>query len=224
MITRLLLALALTLSQIGCTGEVEEEVGLHKPIDLTPQLRGGLERLKREFLQLEDIKMGDGPLAAWGRKITADIEVRYADGTLVYRGPAIVYFGMRGSVFIHDDIHERGMLSLQQDGIILGLNGMAVRGKRRMIVAPNLVCYEGAVGESTSKGADPRVTCALVATEGRLEKNQSNIVRKETLIVEATLTASCIPGYSVGISKREVRCRDSDVPRHDPSAPIWRVY
>lgn len=218
MITRLLLALALTLSQIGCAGEVEEEVGLHKPIDLTPQLRGGLERLKREFLQLEDIKIGDGPLAAWGRKITADIEVRYADGTLVYRGPAIVYFGMRGSVFIHDDMHERGMLSLQQDGIILGLNGMAVGGKRRMIVAPNLVCYEGAVGESTSMGANPNVTCSVLTGGIKIK------VRKETLIVETTLTASCIPGYSVGISKQEVRCRDSDVPRHDPSAPIWRVY
>lgn len=33
------------------------------------------ERDKRDFLQIEDIKLGDGPLAAWGRKIRADIEV-----------------------------------------------------------------------------------------------------------------------------------------------------
>ncbi len=86
--------------------------------------------------------------AALARKVTADIEVRYAsgDGKPIYRGPAISYFGMQGSVFIHNGAAEHGMLSLQQNGIILGLNGMAVGGKRRITVSPNLVCYEGAVG------------------------------------------------------------------------------
>ncbi len=218
MLTRLLFVLVLTIPQFGCVGEVEEEVGWHKPVELTSELRQGIERAKREFLQLEDLKSGDGPLAAWGRKISADIEVRYTDGTLIYKGPAIAYVGMVGSVLLHSDVHARGMLSLQQDGIILGLNGMAVGGKRRMIIAPNLVCYQGAVGESTSKGADPRVTCSLLA--GSIKTK----VRKETLVVEATLTASCIPGYSVGISKQEVRCRDSEVPRREPGDPIWRAY
>lgn len=140
MLTRLLFAFLLTLPQVSCAGLVEEEVGGYQPVEFTPQLRQGIERAKREFLQLEDLTIGDGPLAAWGRKITADIEVRYTDSTLVYRGPAMAYVGLEGTVFIHNSVHERGMLSLQQDGIILGLNGMAVGGKRRMVIAPNLVC------------------------------------------------------------------------------------
>lgn len=217
MITRLLLALVLALTQIGCTGDVDEEVGFHKPVELTSQLRQGLERSKREFLQLEDLKVGDGPLAAWGRKISADIEARYTDGTLLYRGPTIAYVGLEGSILIHNSLAGNGTLSLQQTGIILGLNGMAVGGTRRITIHPKLVCERR--GEEV---ADPKASCELVRTywkDGGIIK-----VRKETLIVEATLTASCIPGYSVGISKREVRCRDSDVPRRDPSAPIWRAY
>ena len=89
--------------------------------------------MKREFLQLEDLNIGDGPIASLGRKIEADIEVRYAvgDGTSIYRGPAISYFGMRGYAFIHDSVREDGMLNTQQRGIFLGLNGMAVGGKRK---------------------------------------------------------------------------------------------
>lgn len=102
---------------------------------------------------------------------------------------------------------------------------MAVGGKRRMTVAPNLVCYGAMIGQYTAKGADPRQTCTLVATEGRLEEGQSNKVRKETLIVEATLTASCIPGIA-GIPRVFTweTCRDSDTPRREPSDPIWRAY
>jgi hypothetical protein len=98
------------MAQFGCY--VSEEPGAYKPVELSSESRQGFERSKRDLLQLEELKVGDGAIAAWGRKISADIEVRYAAGTLVYRGPAIVYFGMRGSVLIHDDVHERGMLSL----------------------------------------------------------------------------------------------------------------
>lgn len=218
----LLLIFVLSLPQISYAGLVEE----YKAVDLTPTLQQGIEWAKRKFLQLEDLKIGDGPIAAWGRKVSADIEVRYTDGTLVYRGPAFAYVGLEGSVFIHNDVHERGILSLQQDGIILGLNGMAVGGKRRMVIAPNLVCYQaGAVGESTANGANPRQTCNLVAGEGFLNKYEPNKVRKETLIVEATLTASCIPGIA-GIPRVFTweTCRDSDTPHREPSDPIWRAY
>jgi len=114
---------------------------------------------------------------------------------------------------------------LQQEGIFLGLNGMAVGGKRRMVIAPNLVCYQGAVGESTAKGADPMVTCNLVVGEGFLSKYRPNEVRKETLIVEATLTASCIPSIA-GIPRVFTweTCRDSDMPSREPGDPIWRAY
>ena len=84
------------------------------------------ERDKRELLKIEEIKLGSGPLAAWGRKISADIEVRYTDGTVVYRGPMFIYSGFRGSVFIHNAIKEAGTLSFGQTGILSGINGMAV--------------------------------------------------------------------------------------------------
>lgn len=118
-------------------------------------------------------------------------------------------------------MHERGTLSPQQEGIILGLNGMAVGGTRRFTIAPNLVCYHaGTVGQSTAKGADPKVNCDLVVGENTILE-----VRKETLIIEATLTASCIPSLT-GIPRvfSWETCRDSDTPRREPSNPIWRAY
>lgn len=219
MLKRILILLILALAQYGCY--VSEENGGYKPADLTPDARQGLEWAKRELLTLEDLKVGDGPIAAWGRKTSADIEVRYTDGILLYRGPATAYFGMEGSVFIHNSVHERGMLSLQQDGIILGLNGMAVRGKRRITVSPNLVCYGGMIGQSVSQGANPNVTCNLVVGDRDIIK-----VRKEKLIVEATLTASCIPVFLdiVYVYRGEFRCRNADGPQRDPAVPVWHIY
>jgi hypothetical protein len=53
-------------------------------------------------------------------------------------------------------------------------------------------------------------------------------VRQEKLIVEATLTASCIPvllralHVNVGyVLEREIWCRDADLPKRDPNAPLW---
>ena len=227
MVTRLLLVLILVAALPGTGGAVEEEVGVYyNPVEPISEMPQGMARWKREFLQLEDLKIGNGPLAAMGRKVSADIEVRYADGTLIYRGPAISYAGLKDAVFIHNSVFDRGMLSLQQEGIWLGLNGMAVGGKRRMVIAPNLVCYAaGAVGESTAKGANPRQTCNLVAGEGFLNKYEPNIVRKETLIVEATLTASCIPSIaSIPRVFTWETCRNPDMPRREPNDPIWRAY
>lgn len=101
---------------------------------------------------------------------------------------------------------------------------MAVGGKRRIIIAPNLVCYEGAVGESTSNGADPNVSCTVVRYNRKIERPID--VRKEKLIVEATLTASCIPVFMEipFIYKGQFRCRDADGPQRDPADPIWHIY
>ncbi len=225
MLKRILILLVLALAQFGCS--TSEETGSYEPVELSSEWQQSLERSKREFIQIEDIKIGDGPVAALARKVTADIEVRYAsgDGKPIYRGPAISYFGMQGSVFIHNGAAEHGMLSLQQNGIILGLNGMAVGGKRRITVSPNLVCYEGAVGESTSKGADPKVSCTLVRYNTKIKRPID--VRKEKLIVEATLTASCIHVFLDILyiyQGKEFRCRNADGPQRDPSAPVWRIY
>lgn len=166
------------------------------------------------------------PRRCFGTEGLWEIEVRYAegDGKPIYRGPAISYFGMQGSVFIHNGVAEHGMLSLQQNGIILGLNGMAVGGKRRITVSPNLVCYEDAVGESTSQGADLKVSCTLVRYNRKIERPID--VRKEKLIVEATLTDSCIPVFLAitNLYSREFRCRNADGLQRDPAAPVWHVY
>ena len=178
---------------------------------MTEQVRQELEGLKREFLKIEELKVGSGSLAAWGRKIEADIEVRYTDGTIVYHGPIWMYTGLEGDVFIHNAATRAGGLSFGQDGIRIGLNGMAVGGKRKITVDPSLV----------------KSGLLVQGSEG---KNGIG-VRQEKLIVEATLTASCIPvllripgpgsGYFI---EREIRCRDSDLPKHDPSVPLWRLY
>ncbi len=197
MLKRTLIILIIALAQAGCY--TSEETGSYEPISLTPKERESLERLKREALQLEDLKIGDGPVAALGRKVSADIEVRYADGDgkPIYRGPAISYFGMEGYVFIHNGVAENGMLSTWQRGLMLGLNGMAVGGKRRIIIHPKLVCEEASAEE-----ANPKVSCTLVRYNRKIERPIE--VRKEKLIVEATLTDSCtrLFGHCSSVQRR----------------------
>jgi hypothetical protein len=219
MLKRTLIVLILALSQAGCS--TDEGGTMFQPVALRPEDREGLERLKREFLKLEDLKVGDGPVAAWGRKVSADIEVRYTDGTLAYRGPAYAYAGMTGGVMIHNNLRKSGALEFPgQYGLILGLNGMAVGGKRRITIPPGLVCFNGRI-EDASKGANPHGICLLVIGD------KSNVsVREEQLIVEATLTESCIPVllFIPVIYHDEFRCRASKTPQRDPSAPIWHFY
>ena len=84
----------------------------------------------------------------------------------------ILYLGF--SPFIHDALKENGVLNLGQYGIWLGINGMAVGGKRRITIEPKLV-------ES-----------GLLVKTVYLGKERVG-VRREKLIVEATLTTSCVP-------------------------------
>ena len=209
MLKRILILLALTFTQTGCS--IEEGGDAYNPILLTDESRQELERDKREFLVIEDIKLGDGPLAAWNRKIRADIQVRYADGTVAYHGPMFVYSGFSGSAFIHDATKEAGALSFGQPGIWLGINGMAVGGKRRITIEPRLV------------------TSGLLVQGRRTYEDIG--VRGEKLIVEATLTASCIPVRlrvlqtgSSSLIEREIRCRDAEQPKRGLSDPIWHLY
>ena len=102
-------------------------------------LRDRLEREKREFVQIEDLKIGDGPLAAWGRKISAELEVHQADGHFIFKGPVYVLVGFKAmpETSLYD---ERALDGNSNPGIRWGLNGMTAKGKRRIIVDRKLIC------------------------------------------------------------------------------------
>ena len=217
MLKRTLILLIVTLAQAGCS--IEEGGGAYDTFPMTEETTLRLEQMKREFLTIEDLKLGDGPLAAWGRKISADIEVRYVDGTVAYRGSIYEYVGFRGVTMA--EATENDDLLIGPYGIRLGINGMAVGGKRRLTIQRRLVCGDD---------SDPaHANCMLTPPDNHGQHGA--YVRNETLIVEATLTASCIPrilrfvrvgsGYFI---EKVVGCRDTDLPQRDPNAPIWHIY
>jgi hypothetical protein len=98
---------------------------------------------------------------------------------------------------------------------------MTVGGKRRIIVDRSLVC----IGVKINAG--PEAACHLAGYD-----LFQNSVRKEKLIVEATLTESCLPVmlklFEVQpgryVTSRVAGCRDSDTPKLDPTLPIWHFY
>jgi len=210
MLIQMVILLILVLAQTGCS--IEEGVGPYRPTPMTNDNRDQLEGLKREFLNIEDLRIGDGPLAAWGRRIKANVKVQYADGTVIYEGSMFDNVGFEGSVFLLNANQTAGALAIEQTGVWLGLNGMAVGGRRRITIPPKLV-YGGPLiyGVPGYQGAD---------------------VRKETLIVEAVLTASCVPILMRAIHlptsrymiEREVGCRDHEEPRRSSGDPIWKFY
>ena len=105
------------------------------------------------------------------------MDIRYTDGTVVYSGPLILYSGFH--IALYNTIMKSRHLSSTQDGIELGLNGMAVGGKRRITIEPEVVCQN-----PTDEG------CLLLSDKFG---HNPTLVRRERLIVEATLTESCAP-------------------------------
>ena len=208
MLKRILILLILALSQWGC--EYGEDLSPFKPWNLD-EVRSRLEQEKRDFLKIEDLQVGTGAVATWGRRLKADIEVRYADGTVIYKGPVVTYVGFKGLLASY--LQDRFMLSDEQPGIRLGLNGMAVGGKRRITIDRELVCDPGG--------------CNLF----RVERHFVNEVRlrKERLIVEATLTESCAPvrlrirpGGTLTLADIGIGCHDKDMPSVGGSD--WHIY
>lgn len=204
MLKRMLIILVLALAQTGCS--VEEGVGPYKLTPLTDEVLKESERDRRELLTIEDLKIGDGPLAAWGRRLTADIEVRYSDGTIAYVGSIWINIGFDSDVFLYNATDRAGALDYGQPGIWLGLIGMAVEGKQRCTINPQLVS-----GGVFTKGTQ---------------------IRHEKLVVEAILAESCVPILLRAIYlpttrymlEREVWCRSHDELRRSPSDPLWRFY
>ena len=218
MLTRLLLVLVLALTQAGCEyGETGYDIV--KPWDLET-VRSRLEREKRDFLKIEDLRVGNGAIASWRRRLKAEIEVRYADGTVIYKGPVVTYFGFNG--LIPDYLQDRFMLDwITQPGIQLGLNGMAVGGKRRITIARNFVC-----GESPDPVSSDSF-CYLL----RVERNFVNEirVRKDTVIVDAALTESCAPlrlrirpGGTLTLVDVGAGCQTKDQPA--AGGADWHIY
>jgi hypothetical protein len=135
MMRRTLILLVLALAQTGCN--VEEGVGPYKFTPLTSEVREKREWDKQELLKIEDVKIGTGPLAAWNRRVEADIEARYGDGTIAYQSSIWINIGFESGVFLYNATYSTSALSYGQSGIWLGLNGMAVGGKRRFTIDPN---------------------------------------------------------------------------------------
>lgn len=214
MLKQLLLILTLT-SLPSCTlfAEVQEGVYEFTPVNLNGVHRERVEREKKDFLILEDINIGSDSVAAWDRKVGVIVEAHYVHSTLVYRGNVLAYVRFIGGIGLDNNI--TGLMPLHQRGVLLGLNGIAIGGKRKIIIDPRLVCEH--LGEQTN----PNPTCRF---------NEDIYVRKEQLIVETTLTESCIPQAVVvptiasGGHAKEVGCQRSDTPIRHSNDPIWRLY
>lgn len=212
MLKRTLILLTLALTQWGCDIDYGENLSPLKPWNLEG-VRSRLEQEKRDFLKIEDLQVGTGAVASWGRRIKADIDVRYADGKVIYHGPIVTYVGFRGLSASH--LQDRFMLSDSQPGIQLGLNGMAVGGKRRITINPELVCGGTAQG------------CYLLRPE-RQFVNEIGISRK-ALIAEVTLTESCAPlrfrwrlGSSFTLVDHSAGCRTKAEPK--VGGADWHMY
>jgi len=203
--------LILVISQFGCVFEYKDR---YKVSNISEKGRVEAERLRKELLHLEDLVVGQGPLAAHGRKVSLQLEVRYSDGTLAYNGSAHTLLGLYPESGIHGSY-----IGPNQRGIRLGLNGMAVGGRRRITVDRSLVCT------NLPDQVDSRAGCLLLGDSEIPER----MVRKETLVVEANLTQACIPVkleaniWYIGLNI-DIRCREEDTPARKPSDPIWHFY
>lgn len=204
MLKRALILSVFALAQAGCS--IDEGEGPYKFTPLTSEARQRLEGLKRDFLKIEDLQLGSGPIAAWNRRIEADIEARYANRAIAYSGSIWINIGFDSDVFLYNATSREGALDYGQPGVWLGLNGMAVGGKRKITIAPKLV--------------DSNIFVKGV------------LVQPQELIVEATLTDSCVPVLLRAIHlptsrymiEREVWCRSHSEPKRGASDPIWRLY
>lgn len=133
MLKRTLILLVLALIQFGCGYKTDTLT----PGELPESTWIRWETETRDFLKIEDLKAGTGPLAAWNRRIEANIEVRYVDGTLIYRYLTFFYTGF--SNMPDNSVYDNIALPLTQQGIRLGLNGMAVGSKCRIAIDRELV-------------------------------------------------------------------------------------
>ena len=186
--TSLPIILALVIGLSGCS--IEEGGEGYRPYWDPEEARKGLLEYKQNYVKVEDIKVGSGGVAAYSRRVRADILVHYSDGTKMYEGPYFHEMGFFNVAF------KRSPVDSIQLGVWLGLNGMAVGGKRRITIEPH-----------PAVNNNPR-----------------------QVIVEATLTESCIPVFIRGLRimvfgssgyliDHEIWCRtqNTPLPANNPS-------
>ena len=210
MLKRSLVIATLILVQLGCSFKTEP----YESIDPPQDARQRAELKKREFMKIEDMVVGGGPIAAWNRRIKVTLEVKYSDGTTIFQGPVFYYAGFTTmpDTSVYDERHLNG----SQEGIRLGINGMAVGGHRRITLDAALVCSRNDING-----------CHLV---GPGNTHRGTTVRKENLIVEAKLIEACIPLklrvyiWPLINYYGEVTCRDQPIPKISPSDTIWHFY
>jgi hypothetical protein len=185
-------------------------------LDDVEVFRSRFERDKRSYLKIEDHQIGTGAVASWGRRLKAEIEVKYADdGKIIYKGPIVTYFGYL--TLFPEHLSDWFMLDyINQAGIQLGLNGMAVSGHRRITISRELVCGINDGG------------CYLLRPEREFVNEIP--VHKKALVVEVTLTESCVPvrfrwrdsGGFLRLVDMSVGCRTKDEPKIGGSD--WHIY
>ena len=158
--------------------------------------RPNMEELKQKLLYIEDLDPGHGSVATWGRKISAYVEVGYTDGTVIYHGPIVFYHGFKFR-------YQHRVPNLMSDGILgirYGIEGMAVGGKRRLMIHSEWACDGGR-------------SCVLIQPRTYSEEKWVKL-SAETLVVNITLMDSCTPiGFQTGFImgghaiSSEVGCR-----------------
>lgn len=108
MLKRAAILLSLVPTQASC--DLPEGRPFYESTPLTAEVLEATEQAKRELIQLEETKIGDSPLAVWGCKVSVDLDIRYWDGRPVYKGPTFFYWGMMGSIPLHNNSQESGLL------------------------------------------------------------------------------------------------------------------
>ncbi len=110
----------LALTQEGCGYERKDIYSIE---EIHPSRRERMEQEKRDLVKIEDLKIGNGPLAAWGRKISAHLRIDQADGTFIYEGPVFDLIGFDGFPE-SNKTDEHFLMGFNNPGVRLGLNGM----------------------------------------------------------------------------------------------------
>ena len=123
--------LILTLALSGCS--IEEGGGPYRPIDYESASQGkaSLQEFKKKYVKVEDIEVAGGGVAAYGRRVRANIQARFPDGTIMYEGSYSYEMGFFNMAF------KATPLASIEHGIWLGLNGMGIGGKRRITLESN---------------------------------------------------------------------------------------